>query len=474
MKQLSGQDASFLYLDSREAHLNLTGLYIYQQPESRRQRVTYRQVLDHVRSRLDAVPMFRQKLVRLPLDLDHPYWTDDPDFDLEFHIRRHGGAAPRSQRQLLDAVTAIHIEALDMSRPPWEMHVFEKLDRVSGLPENCFAIVAKYHHASIDGASGSELVDGLHDSEPSKISQPADNGWQAARGPGLLKLLTGAAINNIRLPVKLAKTLVGAVPGVVSSVLSRDKSDSARVVPKTRFNDVLCAERVIDALSLDLARIKSIRQAAPGATVNDVILAICGGGLRAWLQEQGELPSESLVAMVPVNLRSSDEQGFAGNKVGTMFVPIHTDVENPVARLRAVRQATQREKSADHAISMDDVREISSNIPALPLSTTAWLVTGLGLGHRVSPLCNCTITNVPGPRETIYFGPAKMVKTIGCGPVIDGMGLIISIFTYRGNVTFALTSSPAMLPDPSSLSRCIAGAFEALHEGALGSGSAPV
>jgi diacylglycerol O-acyltransferase len=466
VKQLSGQDASFLYLDTRGAHLNLTGLYVYQQPADEERAVGYDQIVQHVQSRLDRVSLFRKKLVRLPLNLDHPYWVDDPDFDLTSHIHRYTGPVPRGQRQLYDAVTAIHVSELDLSRPPWEMFVFEKLGRIKGLPKNCFAIVTKYHHASIDGASGSELVDGLHDSAPTEITGAVHSEWRPAREPGLLKLLASAAVNNIRQPVQLAKSLAGAVPGMVLSAFSRDKSDKSDPVPKTRFNEGFSEERVVDAVSFELPDVKAIRQAMPGATVNDIILTICGGALRLLLESLNELPGESLVAMVPVNLRSTGDSDLAGNQVGAMFVPIHTDIAAPVTRLKSIHQATQQAKSSDHGLSAEDLGEITRNIPALPLATTARLITGLGLAHRVSPICNCTITNVPGPRSTIYLGPAKMVHTFGTGPIIDGMGLIISIFTYNDEITFSFTSCPEMLPDPAVLTRCTKEAFQLLQKAA--------
>jgi len=463
VKQLSGQDATFLYLDSRGAHLNLTGLYIYQQPAAQKQALGYEEIFRHVESRLDKVRMFRQKLVRLPFNLDHPYWVDDPDFNLETHIHRYGGSPPRNQRQLYDAVTDIHVKELDLSRPPWEMYVFEKLGQIKGLPKNCFAIVTKYHHASVDGASGSELVDGLHDTGPVNISDAVDEAWQPDDEPGLIKLLAGAAVNNVRLPIQLAKSLVGAVPGMVQSAFSRDKSNQTGPVPKIRFNEGFSDRRVIDALSLDLSQIKAIRQAVPGVTVNDVILAICGGALRLFLESHDELPEESLVAMVPVNLRSTQEKDLAGNRVGAMFIPIHSDIAKPIVRLRTIHQTTQRAKSPEHGLSAEDVGEITRHIPALPLAATASLITRLGLGHRLGPLCNCTITNVPGPRSTIYLGPAKMVHTFGIGPIVDGMGLIISIFTYQDEVTFSFTSSPEMLPDPKLITRCTEESFNLLR-----------
>ena len=464
MKQLSGQDASFLYLDTKGAHLNLTGLYVYQQPADSERSIGYTEIVQHVRSRLDRVGLFRKKLVRLPLNLDHPYWVDDPAFDLESHIHRHTGPVPRGQRQLYDAVTAIHVSELDLSRPPWEMFVFERLGRIKGLPKNCFAIVTKYHHASIDGASGSELVDGLHDKVPTQISRAGRSQWRPDREPGMLKLLASAAVNNFHQPAQLAKSLAGAIPGMVLSALSRDKPDKTDPVPKTRFNGGISKERVIDAVSFGLPQLKAIRQAVPEATVNDIILTICGGALRLLLENLNELPEKSLVAMVPVNLRSSGESDLGGNKVGAMFVPIHSNINSPVTRLKSIHKATQQAKSPGGGLSAEGLGEITSHIPALPFATTARLITGLGLAHRVAPICNCTITNVPGPRSTIYLGPAKMVRTFGSGPIIDGMGLIISIFTYNDEITFSFTSCPEMLPDPGELSRCTREAFQLLKK----------
>lgn len=466
MKQLSGQDASFLYLDTRGAHLNLTGLYVYQQPEDPEQAVGYEQILQHVRSRLERVELFRKKLARLPLDLDHPYWVDDPDFDLESHIHRYGGPVPRGQRQLYDVVTAIHVRELDLARPPWEMYVLEHLGRIRGLPKNCFAIVTKYHHASIDGASGSELVDGLHDTAPTAIAEAAHSRWRPDREPGLMNLLASAVVNNIRQPVRLTRTLTAAVPGMLMSAFKRDDMEETGPVPKTRFNESISERRVFDAVSFDLPEIKAIRQAVPESTVNDVILTICGGALRLLLESLNELPGESLVAMVPVNLRTSGQEGVAGNQVGAIFVPIHTDIANPVARLRSIHTATQKAKSPGHGLSAAEIGNISNHIPALPLATTARLITSLGLGHRIGPLCNCTVTNVPGPRNTLYLGPAKMVRTFGSGPIIGGMGLIISIFTYNEEITFTFTSSPEILPDPGVLTRFTREAFRSLKKAA--------
>jgi WS/DGAT/MGAT family acyltransferase len=466
MKQLTGQDASFLYLESRGAHLTLTALYVYQQPRAPGAPLVFADIARHLNSRLDSADMFRQKLVRPPLDLDYPYWVDDPEFDLARHLHRYDGAAPRNYRSLFRLVEELHAKPLDLSRPPWEMVVLEKLGPLKDLPKRCFAIIARYHHAAIDGASGSQLVDGLHDSKPSVIAPAKQGGepWKPKPPPGGTDILARGLLNNLSAPFKILKTVAGAAPGMALSRLKAagDEEPKPAAVPKTCFNQPLSAERVFHSMSVDLQKVREIRGAVPGATVNDVILTICGGGLRTWLEAYGELPTESLVAMVPVNARTSEQATLGGNRLGTLFIPIHTDIADPVERLRAVYQATRKAKAATGGMDAQQISEVTSHVPAITLSSVGHLVTRLGLGHRMSPLCNCTITNVPGPKGALYLGPAKLVWSTGTAPVIDGMGLIISAFSYLDKITFSFCSCPEMVPDAEFMGDCTQKAFEEL------------
>jgi len=464
VKQLNGQDASFLYLESEGAHLHLTALYVYEQPEAAAERLTYEDIVRHVNSRLETSGIFRQKLVRPPFDMDYPYWVDDARFDLEQHMHRYQGPVPANLEQLDIVVAVMHSEPLDLARPPWEMHILEDLGSIKGLPNDCFAIVAKYHHAAIDGASGSQLVDGLHDTRPGKIRQDKLKPWVPGPEPGVLDFLTNAAVNNVREPIKLIKSLAGAVPGMLSSALTSDEEEEIKSgpVPKTRFNGPVGPKRIFHSRSINLDDVRLIKKAIPGATVNDVILAICGGGLRSWLENRQELPGESLFAMVPVNARSSDEVSLGGNKLATLFIPIHTDISNPLARLRAIHKASSAAKSTDSGVDAQQMSEIPSHIPAIALSASGQLITRLGLGHRAIRLANCTITNVPGPQKTLYLGPARLVFSAGSAPIIDGMGLLISAFSYEGKITFSFTSCPEMLPDSEWLGECTQNAFELL------------
>jgi len=462
VKQLSGQDASFLYLEAKHAHLHLTALYVYKQAPGKR--LAFEDIFRHVDSRLKTTEVFRQKFVRPPLDLDYPYWVDDDNFDLAKHLRRYEGPPPGNRQQLFELVGEMHSSPLDLSRPPWEMYVLEKLGRLEGLPKSCFAIIAKYHHAAIDGASGSQLVDGLHSFNSSEIGRGADESWSPARGPRTSNILFRALVNGIREPFRLARTLAGAVPAIAAGVLNPSGGQERKTgrVPKTRFNQRVGSDRVFHSLSLGLDEVRSIRDAVDGSTVNDVILAICGGALREWLDTRQELPAESLVSMIPVNARARDEQSLRGNKLGVLFVPIHTEIADPVARLRAIHRATRKAKSAGGGLDARRMSQISNHIPAITLSATSHLITRLGLGYRAMNLCNCTITNVPGPSGTLFLGPARLVFTTGCAPIIDGMGLLISAFSYEGLLNLSFTSCPEMLPDAAFLTECAQRAFDGL------------
>ncbi len=455
MQQLSGQDATFLYLESPGAHLHLTGLYVYQQPSGKTPQLDYEGICQLITNALDGVSELRQKLVRPPLDLDYPTWVDDPEFDISKHLRRHTGRAPRSRRALYDTLAAIHAEPLDLTRAPWEMRIIERLNSIPGFPKHCFGIVMKYHHAAIDGASGAVLVDRLHginavEPQARDESQPS---------PGNTELLVRAAFNNAASTIALARALADAAPGLLRNWWagrSDDKPVKARV-PETRFNRPVSSQRTMYATSFPLQRLRAIRQSksavAQGVTINDVLLTLCGGALRRWLLRHGELPAEPLVAMVPVNIRSESEDQLPGNNISTLFLPIGTHIENPLERLQHVHAASRRAKSGKDGLDPKQLGAITRNIPALPLSLTSQLMTGLGLAHRGLRLCNCTITSVPPNQPDLHLGPAPLVCSIGNGPLLDGMGLIISIYTYAGTTHLCFTSCPEMLPDPEELAR---------------------
>jgi WS/DGAT/MGAT family acyltransferase len=467
MRQLTAQDAAFLYLESQGAHLHLTALYIYDQSTAPGGLVRHKDILKYVESRLHTSPVFRQKLVSLPLSVDYPYWVDDDQFDLEFHIRHIALPEPRDWRQLCILVARSHSRRLDLSRPPWEMYVVEGLDNIKGIPKGAFAIIAKYHHAAIDGATGTEIVAGLHSTTPEFEADPEPEPWEPESEPSWLGLMARAAVNNIRQPFQLTKAMASVLPGISQSLLKGDLPDISQKyeVPDTIFNAPVSAHRVFDGITFKLRELSDVRRAVPGATVNDVILTLCGGALREYLLSKDELPEESLVVMAPINTRTADEADVAGNVLATMTVPVHTDVADPLARLRAVREATASAKETDRAIGARQMTDISRHIPSATTALAGRLVTSLGLGHRTR-FANCTVTNVPGPQQPLYFNGAKLLKSTGCAPVIDGMGLILTAISYNGEIVLSITGCREITPDPEFFVACAGRAFQDLKKAA--------
>ena len=468
MRQLSGQDATFVFMEDRAAPLHLSSLYIYDPSTAPGGRVTHKQLLAHIKGRLHTSRVFTQKLHHVPMNLDFPYWVDDPGFDLEFHVRHIGLPSPRDWRQLCILVSRLHSRGLDMSRPPWEMYIIEGLDNVQSVPPGSFAVLSKYHHAAIDGASGVEIVSGLHDLT---LAPEARQGpVPVVRAvPSNLHLLARSAVNNVRLPMHLASVLARSRPELNWLPRRREPEErryepAGESIPKTRFNRPVSPHRVFTGCALELADFKSIRKAVVGVTINDVILAISAGALRKYLQDKNELPAEPLVAAVPINTRTEADRDLAGNVVAAMSVALQTQLTDPLERLAAIRDLTAREKTTEKAVSARRMTDINHHLPATTLAMASRLISATGLMHRTRPVFNLVITNVPGPQIPMYQCGAELIATWGCGPLLDGVGLIISAHSYNGKLFLCATSCRDIMSDPEEFADCMRASFDELYD----------
>jgi WS/DGAT/MGAT family acyltransferase len=399
-------------------------------------------------------------------NLDYPYWVDDEEFDPDAHIRQLTLPVPGDWQQLCDIVAEIHSAPLDLSRPPWDMHIVEGLDSIDGIPRDAFAIVARYHHAAMDGASGTAVLYGLHSAEPTHNADPQEEPWEPQPGPTWIRLMNRAALNGVRVPLQLTKAIANTIPGIGRAALRNVLEDiePPDKVPKTRFNAAVSAQRVFDAAPFPLKQLAGIRKAVPGATVNDVLLTICGGALKEYLAAKGELPKESLVAVAPINTRTTADAETSGNVIATMFVPLFTDMEDPVARLRAIHEAAVDAKEATDSISPRQMTELTQHLPAATEAVAARLITGLGIGYRMKPLANCTISNVPGPQQPLYLNGAKMVRMMGVGPVLDGVGLMFTALSYDGELVLTISGCWVITPDPEVMANCLRSAYAKLRK----------
>jgi len=467
VEQLSGMDASFLNLETARTPFHVSGLAIYDQSSAPGRRVRFKGILANIQTRLHLARCFRQRLVQVPLGLDHPYWIEDPDFDLEFHVRHIALPKPGDWRQLCIQAARIHARPLDMTKPLWEMYVIEGLDGVEGLPKGSFAILTKVHHAAIDGVSGAEITAAIHDLEPNASPKPPEQPWIAERIPTLLELSARSTLNNLQQPLRFANALATAAEPALRAWLERwptQSSRSARTVPHTRFNEVVTPHRVIEGRIFSLPVIKQIRAQVPGATVNDVVLAICSGALRRYLAHHRELPAETLVAFAPISVRTESQRGKGGNQLSGMLIALHTDETDPLKRLARIHDATTGSKELTRAVGARALTDITQFMPGALAGLAGRLVTSTGLLRRLSTLANCVITNVPGPQVPLYMTKARMVANFGLGLPIDGMGLFHVVFSYAGTVTITLTACRRQMPDPDFYAACLQASFDELHE----------
>ncbi len=466
MRQLSGLDASFLYMETPNTYGHVNGLGIYERPSADFQ------PFDHVYKRFgDMVghlePM-RRRLVNVPLGLDHPYWIDDQHFDLDYHVRHIGLAPPGAADQLGDQVARIVGRHMDRKRPLWEVYVIE------GLADGRWAMLTKYHHATIDGAAGVIMLKILTDPSPDTewTVEPVD--WQGEDVPAdtdLLKTtakhLLGNPAKAARLQLKVVRQLaeaagVNSVSGAATqarsaikalvSTGSDDSSNESRVAiplspaPPTPWNASVTPNRRFAMRSVALANIKALKNAT-GGTINDVVMAICAGALREYLIRHDALPDEPLRAMVPVSIRTGDEEDVWSNKVSAVVAELPTNCDDPIERVELCKAAMHQAKRQFELLPAEAMMEATQITSPVIAASAIRLVGRLKLADRMNLPANVVISNVPGPREPLYFAGAKLDAYIPVSTISDGIGLNITVHSYEDRLDFGLISDRELIPD---------------------------
>ncbi|MFT5710890.1 MAG: diacylglycerol O-acyltransferase [Halioglobus sp.] len=467
MHQLTGMDASFLYLETPNAPMHISGLAIYDPSTAPGGKVRFKEVIENYGQRLRVIPAMTRTLVEVPLKLDHPYWVSDGNYDPEFHIRHIALPKPGDWRQLCILISRLHARPLDRSHPLWEVYVIEGLDNVEGVPKGSFAVFSKTHHAAIDGTSGMEMTAAIHDLSPDYKTVQNLAAITVDSQPSKFELLVRAQLNTIKKPFNFISVARNTVPGMARAYNATRKGELKQVknVPRTRFNGNVSPHRVFQAITVDLEDVKKIKNSVDGATVNDAALTIVGGALRKYLEKHDELPEQSLAAMAPVNVRT-DADKSGGNVVSALTVELRTDIEDPVERLIAVHEGTKDAKAYANAVGAKTMTDYTQFIPSTLTAQAAKLASRWGLMSRMKPTFNCVVTNVPGPPIPLYSTGAKMVSNFGTGPVLDGLGLFHVISSYCGQFVISATSCRTMMPDPDFYRQCLLDSFTELLAGA--------
>ncbi|WP_405136522.1 WS/DGAT/MGAT family O-acyltransferase [Nocardia sp. NBC_01388] len=465
MRQLSATDNVMLLQETPKAPNVLGPVLICNPHTAPAGRISFEQVLTGVAERLHLAPMFRRRLVQVPLGLAKPYWTEDPDFDLEVHVRHLALPAPGDWRQLCILIARLYGRPLDMARPPWELYVIDGLDNVPGIPHGAFALYLKIHHCAVDGGEGVQILTALTGVDPAAEIAPPRVEWLPGRLPSQWELLARGLLDMPQRQLARLELIGTAVPAIaktaVRAVLGGDIGPS---IPWTRFNGQVTAHRCYESILFDLNEVKRVRAAVPGATVNDVALAMVGGALHRYLREHGELPREPLSAAVPISTRT-DSSAPGGNMIEGTIIEIGTDIEDDHARLVAVSEATTNIR-ARSGVGVRELVRMSDALPGALLGPGMRSALNIAAAVGVAPIANTVVTNVPGPRVPLYFLGCEISAMHGTGPILDGLGLLHIVGSYQNDLILSFVSCRTMMPDPAFYAACIRESFEALTKAA--------
>lgn len=469
MQQLSGPDAMFLHTELEGFPMLIGGVSIYDQSTSPNGVVRFKDILAMFESRLHRSPIFRRKLAEVPFNLDQPYWVDDLNFDLEFHVRHIALPQPGDWRQLCIQVARLHARPLDRGRPLWEAYVIEGLNKVEGVPPGSFALYLKVHHAAIDGASGMQFFSAFNDITPIPAAASLPAVWEAETPPSNTRLLGKAYMNNLKKPgqiVRMGREVMASRKRVKQGLEAGDFTELGDI-PSTRFNGKLSPHRVVGATKFDFEAVRQIKNSVKGATINDAVLAIVSGALRKYLDAKGELPEESLVTGCPVNVRSEAEKDVEGNLVGMMTTCLNTDIDDPLQRLQQVHDDAMDAKAYMQAQGARMMIDFSETVPASIQALLTQASAAAGIAEK-NLLMNTTVTNVPGSPVQLYMCGAQIIDSFGIGPISPGMGLFHTVNSMvmkgKGTLTLAFLCCRDAMPDPEFYAECIEASYEELRQ----------
>ena len=454
--RLTALDASFLEQEGPTSHMHVGAVATFQNPAP-----VFDDFLDTIRGRLHLVPRYRQKLALPPMRTGRPVWVDDPNFNIEYHVRRTALPPPGSQEQLLLLTSRLFSQQLDRSKPLWEMWIIE------GLENDSWALINKTHHAMIDGVSGVDLATVIFDLSPegTKIDHPAEP-WQAASEPGDRDLLASGALGIARTAIDSVRraTEIVSSPAAVFDQL-RDGIEGVGEVawaglnaaPATPLNVEIGPHRrfrVVDAQLEDFKRIKN----ALGGTVNDAVLTVVSGALRSWLQSRGvRTEGLELRALVPVSIRPKDAHHEFGNQIAAMRGPLPVYIDDPIARLGMVRSSMDGLKESKQALGAEVISGAQNFAPPTILAQASRL-------NFSTRLFNLIVTNVPGPQFPLYVGGSRLVSIAPVAFLPKKHALAIAIMSYDGSLSFGLLGDYDQMDDIDVLADALSDSIDELLE----------
>jgi diacylglycerol O-acyltransferase / wax synthase len=479
MRQLTSLDAQFLALETPRQTGHVSGLAILDPSTTPSGKLELADIERLITERLPLLPPLRRRLAEVPFNLDFPYWIEDGDFDLDFHLRDLALTPPGTPDKLSEQVARIVARPLDRARPLWELYL------IHGLEDDRVAMLTKIHHALIDGLSGAEIMAILFDVSPDGREAPPPAINRGEQPPDQLQMLARGLLGVPKYPVRalrslpsalpnLEETPFGTIPGAntvsgaakrVSRSLLRSRPRHVRTsykAPKTSFNGRISPHRRFAFGRLELDDVKRVKN-DHGVTVNDVVVSICAGAARRWLIEHDELPVDPLVAQIPVSVRTSEQEGTYGNRIMLMSAPLFTNVADPVDRLRSTHEALRAMKERHRALPAELLQDVNHFIPPAVFARAARATFALSTSRRGRPTWNLVISNVPGPQFPLYCAGARLEANFPVSVITDGMGLNITVMSYCGKLDFGIVADRDQMPDVARLLDWLAEALAELQ-----------
>ena len=464
MERLSGLDTSFLYLETPRVHMHV-GLAAVLDPAAMPDGYSFQKIADHIADRVARHHELRQRLVRVPFDLHHPLWVDDPNFDVIHHVHQVALPKPGDLREFGAMVGRISSTPLDRSRALWEAWVIE------GLEDGRFGLMLKLHHAAVDGVSGARFLMHFLELSPAPASLPPPPARTAQPLLTDTQLLAYAIRSRLKQPLQAARILGRTLynyGSVIQKQMRSEEPSGGRPLraPRTPFNASVSARRNLAMARLPLSEIKEIKRALD-VTVNDVVLAIAGGALRRYLERRSALPSQSLTAVCPISVRNEMDMEDMNNKVSAMWCALGTHLPDPIERVRTISRVTAAAKSEHQMMGAGMLQEWAEIAAPNMLRFAVRFYCDMQLANRHRPIHNLVLSNVPGPRVPLFLGGAKVEALYPTGPVMEGAGLNLTVMSYLDSMDFGFFVDSELVPDVWDLVADTRASFKELHGAAI-------